>query len=208
VSILVLTPRDDTASKRCAAWADRLAAKFGAAVEARSTRVRSEVEVLLREHRNVIYFGHGEIHCLVVPRTLFRKRRVLVDVASLTQAPERVVVAVACWSGEGLAQAATDAAEPNRALSYLGWRDEVSWPPEWPHPIGDAVVEGVGALLDGGTVGECSESLRVALDRSHDEYRRVGPGRMSVDGVIFGKMCAKYWRERMVVEGDRAARLW
>jgi hypothetical protein len=157
---------------------------------------------LLREHDHLLYFGHGEINALVTSRRLFRPRRVLVDASNLATAPGRVVVAVACWSAEGLGRAVTGLAAAARVSTYVGWRDEVSWPPGWPDPIGNAVVAGISALVEGNTAALCADVMRVGFAVAHDQYRDEGRERLSSDEVRFGKMCAIYWKERMVVEGE------
>lgn len=168
---------------------------------------REDVDGLVKQHRDVIYFGHGEVDALVVPRRLWRGRRVLIDASNLRGVPGRVVVAVACWSGEGLARAATSPGVTEPVASYIGWRDEVSWPPEWSEPIGDAVIEGVSELLNGATIDTCSEAMADAFRRAHDRYRNDGPQRLGRDRSVFGKMCATYWQQRIAVEGDRGASL-
>lgn len=207
MAVLVITPRDDGASKRCGSWADQLAAKFKSALSRHNAQSRSEVTALLKDHEHVLYFGHGEEDALVVPKRLLKKRQVLVDDANVTSNPERVVIAIACWSGEKLARVSTDAASEKRITTYLGWRDEVSWPVDWPDPIGDAVVEGLTPLLEGMTVNDSADALKAAFDRAHDRYRTEGTSRMPSDQAAFGKMCAVYWRERMAVEGDGSATL-
>lgn len=207
MTVLVVTPRDDGASRRCATWADRLATKFAPTLSVRTTRSRSAVEALLRDHQHVLYFGHGERDALVVPRRLFRSRRALIDLANIGTAPGRIVVAVACFSGDQLARSATSSSAANRVKSYIGWLDEISWPPEWSDPIGDALVDGITTLLDGGDVGDCATAIRHAFDRAHDRYRNEGPARLPSDRVPFAKMCATYGKERIAVEGDRTATL-
>jgi hypothetical protein len=208
MKVLLLTPRDDRSSKRSAAWADRLLKQFPSILSPHTTRSREEVEALLREHRHVLYFGHGEIDALVVPPRPFRSRQALIDNSNVTGTPGRVIVAVACWSGDGLARTVTGTeSSPPPAEAYVGWRDEVSWLPEWADPIGDAVVEGLTVLLDGGTVRDCALALDAAFARAHDRYRREGPKRLTSGRAAIAKMCASYWRARIAVEGEATARL-
>jgi hypothetical protein len=175
-------------------------------LSAHTTKSRATVEALLGEHQHVLYFGHGEIDALVIPRRFLRSRRVLID-GSNVAAPGRIVVAVACWSGDGLARTATSPNLPDRATSYIGWRDEISWPPEWPDPIGEAVADGVTTLLAGGSVGACAAAIRSAFDQAHELYRSEGPKRLPSGRTQFAKMCATYWKERIAVEGDHDATL-
>jgi hypothetical protein len=207
VPVLVLTPRDNEPSRRSASWADRLATAFSSVLSLQTTKSRPAVETLLREHQHVLYFGHGEIDALVIPRRRLRSRQVLIDASNVTGERGRIVVAVACWSGEGLAQTVTRPDLPKRIASYIGWRDEVSWPPDWPDPIGETVVDGISTLLDGGTVGACANAIRRAFDSAHDRYRGKGVTRLGSDRAAFGKMCAAYWQARMAVEGDHQATL-
>lgn len=181
--------------------------KFSSMLSMQTTASREDVDSLLSEHKHVLYFGHGEIQALVVPRRLFRSRRVLVDESNVASIPGRVVVAVACWSGDGLARTATDPNAPQRVTSYIGWRDEVSFPPEWPDPIGEAIVDGLTTLLGGGTVEACADALKSAFDQAHDRYRSEGRKRLPPARAVFGQMCATYWKERIAVEGDRLATL-
>jgi hypothetical protein len=207
VTVIAITPRHDGPSRRCAAWADRLAAKFSPALHVHTTRSREDIEVLLRQHQHVLYFGHGEKDALVRPQAPFRKRSVLADAGNLRGHPDRVVVAVACWSAEGLAPRATSTIDPCAVRGYIGWFDEIGWPPEWPDPIGDAVVEGLSVLMAGGSLDDCATELRNAFVRAHDRYRNHGPGRLPNDRIIFGKMWATYWRDRLWVAGDGWATL-
>ena len=205
MAVLVLTPRDDGPSRRSASWADRMTPTF-ATLTRSTTRSRVAVDDLLREHQHVLYFGHGERDALVIPRRVFRSRRALVDAANIT-AQARIVVAIACWSGDHLAKVATSPDAADAVASYIGWLDEVSWPPEWSDPIGEAVIEGVMTLLEGGTVEACVASIRSGFDRAHDRYRSAGADRLPADRAAFGKMCATYWKERLAVEGDSRATL-
>ncbi|MDX6439190.1 MAG: hypothetical protein QOF45_1773 [Gaiellaceae bacterium] len=152
-----------------------------------------------------MYFGHGDKDALIVPAGLLRKKVVLADEVNLTGTPDRIVIAVACWSSDGLGKAATDKIHSVPVQSYLGWLDEVSWPEEWPDPIGDAVVEGLSPLFNGQTVADCRRELESRLDDAHDTYRTQGQNHMAPDRVPFGKMCALYWRHRMDVQGDDRA---
>lgn len=207
MTVLVLTTRDDGSSRRSGGWADRLVARFPELLTPHTETSRDAVEQRLSEHRHVLYFGHGELDALVIPKRFLRSRRALVDASNLPTAPGRIVIAVACWSGDGLGPAVTDGRSPVPVSAYIGWRDEVSWPTDWPDPIGDAVVEGVSALLDGGTVGECAAAIAAAFDEAHESYRTAASNGVPADRAALGKMCATYWKARMAVEGDLSARL-
>jgi hypothetical protein len=207
MAILVLTPQDDQPSRRSAQWAAALDRRFSSLLSPFTAKSRARVEPLLRQHQHVLYFGHGEVDALVVPRRMFRSRRALIDGLNIASGRGRIVVAVACWSGDGLARTATSTVLPEKVTSYIGWRDEVSWPPEWSDPIGEAVVDGITRLLEGGTVDACVAAFKSAFDQAHERYRREGPERLPSDRAAFGKMCTTYWKERITVEGDREATL-
>ena len=207
MSTIVLTTRDDEASRECARWADRLRDVAGVPLTVETATSRAAIDALLRRHRNVIYFGHGERETLLIPKRLLRKAKILIDRSNVRGGAERVVVAIACWSGERLGRLATDGGEPGPVRSYLGWLDDVSWPTDWSEPVGEAVVEGLRGLLNGATVGDAEAAIRQAFDGAHERYRQEGPDRMSTAQVAFGKMCAIYWRERVVLHGERDATL-
>ena len=202
-----MTTRDDAASRECGRWADRVRAVAGVPLTFETCTSREEADDLLRSHRNVIYFGHGERDALLIPKKLLKKARILIDRRNLAGVPARVVVAIACWSGEELGRTTTEDGGSDAVSAYLGWLDDVSWPTDWPEPVGDAVVEGLRGLLNGSTVGEAESAVKQAFDAAHDRYRGEGPGRMPTDRVAFGKMCAIYWRERIVLHGDATATL-
>jgi hypothetical protein len=205
--VLVLGPSDDRASQRSASWAKALAARFPSLLAYRSTKSREEIEELLDVHQHVLYFGHGEVDALVVPRKLFRSRQALIDGENLGTWRDRIVVAIACWSGGGLARTATgsDVSEP--VAAYIGWCDEVSWPADWPDPIGEAVLNGIEALLAGGTVDECGAAFSQAFSRAYQRYLAEGPERLSPERARLGRMCATCWQSWLRIEGSRNTKL-
>lgn len=205
MEVLVVAPRDDRASRQSGRWADLLAQRFPASIATSAADSRPEVDELLDGHLHLLYFGHGEADALVTRGRLLRARRVLVDEVNLATASGRIAIAVACWSGDGLARTVTNPLLAQPVTSYIGWLDEVSWPSEWPDPIGEAVVEGLAILLEGGTVGDCATEMAAAFGRAHDRYRSAN--RVSAEAVKLGKWCSEYWKGRMVVEGDSAATL-
>jgi hypothetical protein len=208
VSILFVTPRDDRSSRQCAKWADALMQAFQGAADDLPGTSRAKLDKELSSHQHVVYFGHGERDALIVPPGLLRKKVVLAEESNLTGTADRVVVAVACWSSDDLAGRVTAAAAPASPVrSYIGWLDDISWPDDWPDPIGDAVVEGLTELLRGGTTADCVAALKRAFDDAHDTYRTTGPSRMASDRVAFGKMCALYWKARLDLRGDGNATL-
>jgi hypothetical protein len=207
MEILLITPRDDRAARRSAQWAERLAAKFPF-LSVSVVRSRRQVDALLAEHRHLFYFGHGERDALVLGPKLFRGRTALVDVENVGTLQPRVVVAVACWSGEELARSAIRPdLTPAPIESYLGWLDEVGWPSDWSEPIDDAVVKGLSVLLDGGSVGDCVSALEAAFEEAHERYRANTNDRLPPDRAALGKMYATYWRARIAAEGNLNATL-
>jgi hypothetical protein len=99
----------------------------------------------------------------------------------------------------------TDQIMQTPVRSYIGWLDDISWPDEWPNPIGDAVIEGLATLFNGQTVDDCQSELESQFENAHATYRTQGPSRMADDRVLFAKMCALYWRQRVDVRGDGQA---
>ena len=200
MTVLFVTPSDDRSSRLCAKWAAELAAEFPNRVTVLSGTSRQALDEALATHQHVFYFGHGEPEALIVPPGLLREKIVLGDRENLPGVADRIVVAVACWSCEGLATQVTNAPGSFPVVAYLGWLDDISWPDERPGPIGDAVVEGLTALFEGRTVRDCVSALRDAFDEAHDTYRT--PGGMAPDRAAFGKMCALYWKARLDLRGD------
>lgn len=207
MEVLILTPCDDRASRRSAAWAKVLAEMFPSTTVRHAPRTRESTEELLSRYQHVLYFGHGEIDSLVSRRRFFRPRQVLIDDSNLGAGQERLVVAVACWSGDGLARTVTRPEAVLPVRSYVGWRDEVSWPEEWPDPIGAAIIDGLRVLFDGGTVEECADTFTAAFKGAYRRYREEGGQRMTPERVRLAKMCAINWWVQLAVEGDRSATL-
>jgi len=210
MSVLVVTPRDDPSSRECGRWADTLKQKHTSTLDMLTTRSRALVDNDLASHQHVFYFGHGETHHLIVPGGLIRKRAVLLEEDNLRGTTDRIVVAIACWSGDGLGPAVVtaDPRKPEEVRAYVGWLDDVSWPDEWPDPIGDAVVAALDAFCAGGDVAQLVNDLKQRLSDAHDEYRQNGAARgLAPDRVYFGKACALYWSDRVVSCGTSSAAL-
>lgn len=207
MTILLVTPRDNRAARRCGEWADRLAARFPGAFTRCTPTSRQQLDDQLDRHRHLFYFGHGERDALVRLPKLFRPRRDLVDRANAIGEGERIIVAVACWSGAGLAPAVTDPSLRPPVRSYIGWDNRMQWLPGWPDPIGDALVRAIAVLMENGTVGECGLEVEVAFEEAHQRYEDEGRQRLASDQMGIAKMCAKYWSSQLVVEGDRLATL-
>jgi hypothetical protein len=204
---LILTPRDDRPAKRSGQWAARLVEQFPS-LSARVSRSREEVDSLLGEHNHLLYFGHGESDALILAPRAFRPPKPLVDALNIGTQARRLVVAVACWSGEKLARSAIDPTLHSGPVeAYIGWLDEVGWPAEWSEPIDDAVVEGLSILLRGGTARDCAAGLEAAFETAHDRYRAERGKRLASQRAALGKMYATYWRARMIAVGDLDASL-
>jgi hypothetical protein len=208
MSVLVVTPRHDPSSRECARWADSLVKKHAGKLATLSTRSRSSVDQDLTSHQHVFYFGHGETDHLIVPAGFIRKRVVLLDEDNLRGTPDRIVVAVACWSGDSLGSAVVtaDSGKPQAVSAYVGWLDDVGWPAEWPGPVGEAIVAALDAFCSEGDVSQLVIDLKGRFDVAHDEYRANG-ARLDSDRVFFGKACALYWRDRLVCFGTPSATL-
>jgi hypothetical protein len=207
VTILLVAPRDNQAARRCGQWAERLDAQFPGAFTLCVPGSRQQLDEPLARHRHLFYFGHGERDALVTLRKLFRPRRDLVDRANAIGEEERIVVAVACWSGADLAPAVTDPSLRPRVRSYIGWDNRMQWPVGWPDPIGDALVRAIAVLMEKGTVGDCQREIEVAFAEAHQRYEDEGPRRLTAAHAGIAKMCAKYWISQLVVEGDLSATL-
>src|ERR1700733_3256597 len=178
MSVLVVTPRDDPSSRQCGRWADTLVQNHGSLVEL-TTRSRSAVDNHLPSHRHVFYFGHGDIDHLIVPGGLFRRQVVLLDEDNLRGITYRIVVAVACWSGDGLGRAVViaDPAKPKEVWAYVGWLDDISWLDEWPDPIGAALMTALDAFCSGGNVAQLVSDLKQRFSDAHNEIRTNGRAR-------------------------------
>jgi hypothetical protein len=207
VTILLVTPRDNRAAKRCATWADGLAAKFPGTFTTCTPKSRHELDDLLECHEHMVYFGHGEPDSLVMPSGFMRRKQVLVDDRNAIGAGGRILVAVACWSGKELGPTVTKRTRTPRVLGYIGWDNRMEWPPGWPDPIRDALVGSLAVLFEGWTVGECEAAIDLAFERAHDRYESEGLRHLAPVQVQFGKLCTVYWRSRLVVRGDRTAHL-
>jgi len=135
---------------------------------------------------------------------------VLLDEDNLRGTPDRIVVAVACWSGDGLGSAVVtaDSGKPQAVRAYVGWLDDVGWPAEWPGPVGDAVVAALDAFCIEGDVSQLVSDLKQRFFNAHNEYRANGARRgLDSDRVFFAKACALYWRDRLVSYGTPSAAL-
>ncbi len=205
MSPLLITPADDGIAKRVARWAERLQKQFPL-LDRREARARSEIDALLSARRDLLYFGHGKPDALVASPGRFQGKQPLIDSFNLPTQPGRVVIAIACWSGEKLGSAVTEAAgSATPVAAYLGWLDEVGWPPGLAEPIEEAVLEGLSPLLEGGSIDDCRAALEAAFERAHDRYRAQSGIRLSAIQAHFGKMHAIYWRARLVTHGDGSA---
>lgn len=204
MDILVLTPRDNRASRVCAGWGDELTERFTSLLSVRTERSRAATSALLDGSRHLLYFGHGAVDALVVPGRLLRPPERLVDRANIAGPPERIVIAVACWSGTGLAREACSLSGGHVA-AYLGWGDEMGWPPQWSEPIGHAVVEGIATLLNGATVNECAAAIRHEMDGAYETYLGEPRAQSDPDTARFGRQYAVFWKSLLVVEGNGSA---
>jgi hypothetical protein len=207
MDVLVLTTSDDRAARRSASWAGVLAGTFPRLAACIVVRTREQAAPLLGEYRHIIYFGHGEVDRLVARRRPWQRRKTVIDERDLGPDSDRVMVAVACWSGEELGPAVAGANAVDPIACFLGWRDEVSWPAEWPDPIGTAVIDGLRVLLDGGSVEDCERVLVLAFKDAYRRYREEGTKKMATERVRIAKWCATAWWTQIAVEGSRSATL-
>jgi hypothetical protein len=207
VKILCISPKDDASSRTCGKWADSLTALFPNLIQALTTKSRGTVDSALGKCQHVLYFGHGEPDGLIVPPGLLRPKVTLADGSNLPGVPDRIVIAVACWSGDKLGGNVTDNFKYSTPVEcFVGWMDDISWPDEWPDPIGEAIVKGVSSLCAGQSGDTCKSDLEDAFMTAHNRYRNEGGMRgMASDRVAFGKMCALYWRDRITLHGKGAA---
>jgi hypothetical protein len=205
---VLLAPRDSSAARTAGDWAEALLGSFVRPAHLLMTKVRNQVDDELRLNDHLMFFGHGEVDALVAYG--FRNRRIdLVDEANIGPVRGRIVVAVACSSAEALGPAATDRGHGEPLVeAFLGWPDEVGWPPSWPGPIGEAVVRGLHVLIAGGTIDESANALRSAFALAHDQYRQAARNHgLSPFEARQGRLEATYWADRLRVLGTGTARL-
>ncbi|MEA3077006.1 MAG: hypothetical protein QOF60_1914 [Actinomycetota bacterium] len=187
--VVIITPNDDRVARQVGGWGAISAKAFN--VEVVVLRTRSQLDEPMQA-RHVIWFGHGLRDALVARRGRFRRQReALCDQGNLPK-EGRIVVAVACSSGDGLGAAL---AETTRAVrAYVGWLDEMSFSRSGPDHIGNAIIDGVRALASGASVYQAVEIMRDGLERAHSEYRAAGNH--------LAQMQASYWKSRLFVGGD------
>jgi hypothetical protein len=193
MNVLITAPGGDSLARVVQRWADLIAVDL--ALPCQRVLNRMQGSDLLAGHHHMFYFGHGRPRSLVRRRGFFRKREeVLFDEDNLPE-QGRVVVAVACWSGLELGPVLAE--PPAKIGAFLGWLDDMSIPPRHDALVRDAIKEGLGLLLAGGSVGACAQRIRAELDRAHQALR--------ASENHLAKMQVTYWRDRLVAVGDMSA---
>ena len=213
MSVVIVCPNDDVASKRLGTVGASLAQSFPALSSLLSnTRTRSVIDRNLRRFDHILYLGHGERDTLLVPAHLFRQERILIDASNIGRTG-RVVIAVACNSSAGLGTISTSShggTQPNPLVeSYVGWLDEVGFPRAHPDPILDALRTGLEEAFHGQDMGGVEDELKQRFGEAHDDYRDNGVASygMAPADKRLGQLEAKYWEARLRVDGDRARTL-
>jgi hypothetical protein len=117
MSVLLVSPSHDQATKSTKKWAERLCQKFQFSVNMMHIvpATRAEVTQRIGSYSHLFYFGHGMTDCLHIPKTV-RADEILIDETILAANSIEIVVAVACWAGDTLAPAVTDNALGPMAL--------------------------------------------------------------------------------------------
>lgn len=202
MTVLVLTPNDDTTSQTAGSWGAKLASAYSLSLLVTTSRSKVDAEIVRHEH--MLYFGHGTVDALVATPKMFRTQIDLVDAANTCGG---VTVAVACLSADSLGPTTTS--RPSTADAFLGWRNKMSWPPKAPEPIGDAIYDGLEVLMTGGTIGDTQTELQLQFDVAHERYGNDGPAIFGLTSgeVQLAQMQATYWKDRMRLSGNSSARL-
>jgi hypothetical protein len=189
-----MAPKDDREAKIVGRWADDVAEAFSCTT--RSIRTRDAATSALLQYQHLMYFGHGKRDALVARHGFRRKLERICDEANIAQAG-RVVIAVACWSGDQLGRQLTGCS--GRVGAYLGWIDDVSIPRD-DGPLREAVTSGLKALATGATVWECAIVMRSGFEKAHEFYHQHDDNHLT-------KMQVSYWAQRMFIGGDLGQRL-
>jgi hypothetical protein len=201
--LLFIRPADDAAAvvssligDRLRRWVEngvngipRLSVKdLAGSVNATRVHVDSEFKF---GHRHLFFFGHGIKPALVAGGVA------LVDDANIIWLPtDAVVVAVACYSLEGLGRSATAS---GTVAGYLGWSDQLPIPQLNPGPMITALCDGLVPLLQGADLEATKNELQARFVDAHEEYQRWSPPEGLA--LLFAKMAASYASFCVGIEG-------
>ncbi|MCU1657821.1 MAG: hypothetical protein JWO57_2477 [Pseudonocardiales bacterium] len=155
---------------------------------------RSNVDTeLLNGQRHLLYFGHGTDYQLIAGGVA------LVDGSNVHSLPRNaIMVAVACYSGVGLALTATQ-----HVAGYLGWTDTLNVPSLYPDPMIDALSMGLLVLLLGGDLAATKRELQAQFAIAYATYQGWTGG--SEAARLYARMAAAFASYCVAIEGDAAA---
>ena len=152
--ISVIRPEDDIVSQSVGKWWDDLEPSCPKDVSVKHNRrspARRSVERAVRGAKLVIYFGHGTPRSLIGPPGV-----ALIDRKNVAEAAGAVVVAIACYSGQKLANIAVG----KGVRAYIGFDGLIAVPPGDDGPFRVASNLGAKTLLQGQTVGAALTEMR------------------------------------------------
>lgn len=192
MSALLIAPQHDAATTETRQWANRLLARLPHDIEGVEPCSRPVVDGRLAAGAHLVYIGHGEADCLLIPGVGFRKRTVLVDAKNVGL--NRTVIAVACDSARTLGRRANVAA-------YLGWDRKIAFPSYNASPFSDAVVESVSHFLKGGTFLQLQDTFIGKLAAAEHAYLEDMKA-TNENGASWGILCAQYWAATMIAIGN------
>jgi hypothetical protein len=171
IDLLFVRPADDSAAIRAAAFGQvflTMASRFSVLDLNDGQVTRNRIDNALASGvRNLFYFGHG------IPTALIAHGQAVVDSTNLRHLSDGVVVAIACYAGQTLAQIA--GTSHHNVKAFLGFDDEFGFSFKVPVLTGIALRDGLKCLLlDGHQIGCAAAKLRTAFDVLRNEYRNRG----------------------------------
>lgn len=177
---LVRPDGSDPAAQTLAAWADETLNDIRSSVHqlhvdlrgsVRATRLN--VENALQNSEAVFFYGEGDWD------KLLDGSAALVDTHNIVKAENKIIiVAIACKAAHTLGPAAL------HASGYLGFNEELGWPPGLSiNPFRTACVEGAKQLLlNGADLSQAADAIKKRFaDAVH--HFKYGPGRNNANAV-------------------------
>jgi hypothetical protein len=195
---LIVCPNGDHRARTLAEWAERVVDVFpGRVRDLPRDATRAALENVLEEAKSVsgvVFFCHGRADAL-------GNREILLDVDNVAKLGNRVVIAVACHSARELGVRAIS----DGVGAYIGFDDRLHWEEHEKWRFGEAITDGVIAILNGASVEAACQIIRERLDQLVI-YFKEGRGKSYRNSVPC--YLAAFWNlKHLQVLGDTTLRL-
>ena len=192
--ICAILSQDDDAAREIALWWAHAQPQWSA--QTRAAISQQQVTSELRQARAVFYFGHGERDAWISHDGSVR----FADTTTIGAAKDALVVAMACFSGDALGEAAIS----KGVRTYIGFTRKLYTVRSSPD-LASAGASAVSVLLQGGTASQFTDAVRREFMRVHELYKN-GIGRRLPDSTLLW-VAAMRAANSVVLKGDPSVAL-